>query len=77
MQCYNNRDHSEGFECVSVQAFARLCAPLRLQSREMQPRGGGGGGCKDIRYCIVLHFQTYRRGDLGYEPTPQHMWSMC
>ena len=25
--------------------------------------------------CTVIHFQTYRRGDLGTEPTPEHMWS--
>ena len=28
------------------------------------------GGCKDIQ-CTVLHFQTYRRVDLGTEPTPK------
>ena len=39
---HDHYDHSEGATCESVQSFDRPCAPLRLQSREMQPRGVQG-----------------------------------
>ena len=60
-------DHSESFLVRKCTVWP--CAPLRLLSREMQPRGGA----RIFSICTVIHFQTYWREDLGYEPTPEYI----
>ena len=70
-QSHNHYDHSEG-------AHMRKCIVIRqaLCSASSAISGDAAeGGARIFGICTVLHFQTYRRGDLGTEPTPEHMWS--
>ena len=67
-------DHSEGALHAdhSVQGFQISCAPLRLQSREMQPMGGA----RISNVCTDLHFQAYVTGRSGVRTHARiYMWS--
>ena len=65
-------DHSEG-------CHVRKCTVVRqtLCSASSAISGDAAeGGCKDIQYCIVLHFQTYVTGRSGVRTHTQvYMWS--
>ena len=71
LQVYNHyyHDHSEGdqlWKCAVIwQALFSASTAISGDAAE--------GGCKDIQYCIVIHFQAYVREDLGYEPTPKYV----
>ena len=70
-----SHDHNDNSECPpysssNVQGLIS-CAPPRLQSREMQSRGGGGGG--GARISIMYSYTLFRKAGREIWVTNPHL----